>query len=464
MDATSDTKPLERGRPLSTVTTSSAGRGAGSLWDRSRQVMRAESTTPRRMATLLGASILAAVLMSVIVFVTYASVNGTTTVIGNNSAPSIVAADHLQALAASADANALNAVVTHSTPDPYYWSQYRKDIRASYEELTTASQYTSYGFAQVGPIETLESRLSEYDNVVGQLQAETTAGSLPSNPSAGHTIMSQTILPARLALVQTDYSHLNQTYTGYRNVIGLLMALVWLAFLILLGVLVGTQVYLFRHTHRIINPGYAIATMITLGCMIFTLSALNLGESQLAEAKQQSFDSINALWSVRAVAFIMNADESLYLLDAQNNNPKDLTTVENEFTHYQQQIGGYLGDQLSHVTYSGEGDAVRAAIKTFANYVAIDKQVRQQLLPGGNFAQAEALVLGFNPGQAALALTQFDSAIWNAIDINQFQFDQQINNAFGSLGPVPYVLGITLLVIVVATFIGMKRRLDEYAI
>ena len=444
------------------------------------------STTPRRMAMLLGASILAAILMSVVAFVTYASVNNTATVLGNDSAPSIVAADHLQALAASADANALNAVVSQSTPGSYSWSQYRKDIRAAYEELTTASQYTTYGFAQIGPIQTMESQLSQYDNVIGQLQAETTAspsGSPSSSPSsdplAGHTIMSQTILPARLALVQTDYSHLNQQYTGYRNEIGLLMALVWIAFLLLLGVLVGTQVYLFRHTHRIINPGYVIATLITLGCMIYTLGAFNVGESQLAAAKQKSFDSINTLWSIRASAFIMNADESLYLLDTQN--PQVLARVKDEFTSYQHQIvaidpklavsdakngipfGGYLGEQLSHITYSGEGAAVREAIQTFANYVAIDDQVRQSLAEG-NVPQAKALVLGYNPGQAALAFTQFDSAMWNAIDINQFQFDQQINNAFGSLGPVPYVLGIALIVIVVATIIGMKRRLDEYAI
>jgi hypothetical protein len=118
---------------------------------------------------------------------------------------------------------------------------------------------------------------------------------------------------------------------------------------------------------------------------------------------------------------------------------------------------------LSHVAYQGEGAAVRAAIQTFANYVAIDKHVRQ-LLAAGNVQQAQALVLGFNPGQGALAFTQFDSAMWNAIDINQFQFDQQIDTAFSSLGPVPYVLGLALIAIVVATVVGMKPRLDEYTI
>jgi hypothetical protein len=434
------------------------------------------STTPHRFALLLAASILAAILMSLIVITTYVSINDTVTAAGKNSAPSIVAADHLQALAASADANALNGVVTHSSSDQYAWRQYRKDMRAAYEELTTASQYTSYGFVQVGPIQTMESALSEYDNTMGQLQTQT-AANLSSNPIAGHTQMVQTILPARLALVQTDYSHLNQQYAAHRNMVGFQMALVWIAFLVLLGVLVGTQVYLFRHTHRVLNLGYAVATLVTLGCMIFMLGAFNVGESQLAMAKQQSFDSINALWTVRATAFLMNADESLYLLDA--HDPQTLSAVENDFTRYQQQIvnidpqqavtdakqgiafRGYLGEKLSHITYPGERAAVQEAIQTFANYVAIDKQVRQ-LLAAGNVQQAEALVLGFNPGQAALAFTQFDSAMWNAIDINQFQFDQQIDNAMGSLGPVLYVLGIALIVMVVATIIGMKPRLDEY--
>jgi hypothetical protein len=425
---------------------------------------------------LLAASILAVILVAIIGLITYASINDTVTVAGKSAAPSIVAADHLQALAASADANALNGVVTHSAPDQYAWSQYRKDMTAAYDELTTASQYTTYGFAQVGPIQTMESSLSKYDNTMGQLQVQTGAN-LSSNPIAGHTLLTQTILPARLALAQTDYAHLNQQYVAHRNTIGFQMALVWIAFLVLLGVLVGTQVYLYRRTHRIINLGYSIATVITLVCMIFTLSALSVGESQLVAAKQQSFDTLNTLWTVRATAFLMNADESLYLLDAQN--PQTLAAVENDFTRYQQQIvnidpqqalkdakngvafGGYLGEKLAHVSYPGEGAALHAALQTFANYVGIDQQVRQ-LLAAGNVQEAQALVLGFNPGQAALAFTQFDSAMWNAIDINQFQFDQQITNAFGSLTPAPYILGIALLMIVVATVFGMKPRLDEY--
>jgi hypothetical protein len=439
-------------------------------------VTRWVGTTPRRYAALLGASILAAILMALSAFVAYASINDIVTVAGKNAAPSIVAADHLQALAASADANALNAVVTHSAPDAYAWSQYRKDMRAAYEELTTASQYTAYGFEQLGPIQKMESTLSQYDNAMGQLQVQT-AGNLASNPLAGHTILVRTILPTRLTLVQTDATHLNQQYAAHQSAIGPLLALVWITFLVLLGVLVGTQFYLVRHAHRIINPGYAIATLITVGCMIFTLSAFSVGESQMALAKQQSFEAINTLWSVRATAFLMNADESLYLLDVQN--PQTLADIEADFTRNQQQIiaidpqqalddaakgvsfGGYLGARLAHSTYPGEGAAIRAAIQTFASYVAIDKQVRQ-LLAAGNVQQAQALVLGFNPKQAALAFTQFDSALWNAIDINQFQFDQQIADAANRLAPVPYILGIALIVLIVATILGMKPRLDEY--
>jgi hypothetical protein len=167
----------------------------------------------------------------------------------------------------------------------------------------------------------------------------------------------------------------------------------------------------------------------------------------------------------------MNADESRYLLDA--HNPQALAAVEEDFTHKQQQItgldpqsalrqaqqgipfgvSGYLGDQLVRSTYPGERAAVSDVIQTFANYVAIDQQVRQ-LLWAGKAQQAQALVLGFNPGQAALAFTQFDSAIGGAIDINQVHFDQQIATALSRLGPVPYVLAYELMAIIVATIVG----------
>jgi hypothetical protein len=461
---------------LATVKTTAPGRTPAATGGTVRRVARLAGTTPRRYAILLGASILVAVLMAVSVLVTYASINDTVTAAGQNAAPSIVAADHLQALAASADANALNAVVTRSAPDAYAWSQYRKDVRAAYEELTIASQYTAYGFAQVGPIQVVESTLSQYDNTVGQLQAQT-AANLPSNPLAGHTMMVRQILPARLTLVRTDSAHLDRQYAAYQDAVGGYVSLVWITFLALLVLLVWTQLHLYRRSHRIINPGYAAATVITLGCMIYFVGAFNAGQSQLAHAKEQSFSSVNALWSVRATAFLMNADESLYLLNA--HDPKTLAAVEQDFTQQQQQIvaidpqlavedaqkgvpfGGLLGDRLAHAAYPGEAAADRAAVQTFAKYVAVDNQVRQ-LLAEGNTQQAQALVLGFNPNQAALAFTQFDSALWNTIDINQFQFDQQIASANSSLAPVPWVLGIALLALVAATILGMKPRLDEY--
>ncbi|HKD76262.1 MAG TPA: hypothetical protein VKB76_12240, partial [Ktedonobacterales bacterium] len=194
---------------MSTVTTPPAQRAAAPIGNSLPRVTRLVSTSPRRMWTLLGASILTAILMSIIVFATYASINDTVNVVGKNAAPSIVAADHVQALAASADANGLNALVTQSKPDQYSWSQYRKDITASFEELTTASQYTTFGFQQIGPIQTMESKLSQYDNVTGQLQVQTAANPV-NKPDAGHTIMTQNIIPQRIDLVNTDYSHLNQ--------------------------------------------------------------------------------------------------------------------------------------------------------------------------------------------------------------------------------------------------------------
>src|SRR5215475_8327258 len=103
-----------KGTSVSTVRTSPALNVAASRGDRWRRVTWSPNTTPRRYTTFLVASILAAFLMSLIVFATYSNINDTVTLAGQDSVPSIVAADHIQALVASADANALNAVVTKS--------------------------------------------------------------------------------------------------------------------------------------------------------------------------------------------------------------------------------------------------------------------------------------------------------------------------------------------------------------
>jgi len=429
--------------------------------------------TPRRLRTALIASIFVAVIMAIGAYSTYTSIQSTVQTVGRDAAPSIIAADHIQALLADANASAVNAVLQKDGPNGPSWTQYRSDINKAHDELVTASQNITYGDQERVPILTMESKLSEYEYTMGQAFANNSTDTL----TAGNAIFRQYIQPASVALEKANASHLNQKYMDHRSVIGWRTVIVWLFLLLLLGVFVGIQVYLFRQMHRVMNIGYAVATILSLILLIYTGITLNSGEAQLVAAKQNSFDSINPLWAARATSYVMNADESLYLL--HSGNADVLAKDEADYTNYAQLItavapqkavtyaksgvafGGYLGIELSNITYPGERDAAIAAVNAWAAYTDIDTQIRQ-LLVQGNYQQALALDLGNNVGQSNYAFAQFDTALGQVIAINQHYFDQQIRDADALLRPFPFVLFGSLLAIIAACVYGMKPRLDEY--
>jgi hypothetical protein len=428
------------------------------------------------MAAFLAVCIALSIVAPAVAYAVYTGVHGTVQTVGRDTAPSIVAAQHIQALAADADASALNAVLTSDTPSGPSWTQYRKDMNQIQNELVTASQNITYGDEERIPILTIARNLSLYEYTMGQ-----TLGKTPAEGNSilthGHQLFKQYIRPASVVLDRANYSHLSQRYQAHRSAFAWQMGLVLLVMLVLIGVLAVVQIYLFRRTHRLANPGFSTATVIALFLMVYTVVVLTASEAQLVAAKQDSFDSINALWAARAVAYTMNADESLYLLYYGNNT--ELAGAEADYTQLEQQLtsvdpqqamhdaqngtpfGGYLGDEMSNITYPGERDAALAAVTAWTSYTTIDKHMRQ-LLAQGSYQPTLTIDLGTNPGQSDWAFAQFDAALGHVIDINQTYFNRQISDAFGILGTYPFILIGSTLALIVACIFGMKPRLEEY--
>jgi hypothetical protein len=414
--------------------------------------------------------------MAIATFTAYSSIQSTVQTVGKDAAPSIVAAENIQALLADADASAMNAVLTNDTPTGPSWTQYRSDMNKAHDELITASQNITYGNEERVPILTMERKLGVYEYIMGHVQGQTGANAVSSLDSA-HQLFTQYIRPASVALDTANYAHLNQKYRAHRSAIGWQIAIVVLFMLLLFALLGWVQFALFRRTHRVINRGFAVATVAALFLMVYAVAALNSAEAQLVAAKQNSFDSINPLWAARAVSYDMNADESLYLL--HYTNPAALAQDEADYSHYahlmtsidpQQAVtyaesgrpfGEYLGAEMSNITYPGERQAALDAVKAWALYTDIDGQMRQ-LLAQGKYQQTLTIDLGTQPGQSDWAFAQFDSAMGRVIGINQHYFNQQADDAFGILRPFPYVLFGALAAIILACIFGMKPRLDEY--
>jgi hypothetical protein len=428
--------------------------------------------TPHRFMAILVGCILLAILAFGVVFTTFSGIHGSVQTVGRDTHSSIIAAEQIQACLASADANGLNATLlqVQALPNSKQWDRYRSDMNCAHDQLITASQNVSTGNTDRNEIFKIESALGDYEYQMGQ------AGESAAGPIASDQRFQTDILPASSRLDSSTYERLNQLYRDHRSSVGWQMPLVWFCFLLLIGALGASQWYLFRRTRRVINVGFAVASVMTILVLIYSVIVLNAGEAQLQAAKQKSLDNINALWSAKAMAYDMNALESLYMIDNKNLT-KDEQTFSN-FAHlivnidpltavtnaeYHNPFGGYLGNELSHISYPGERDAAVKAVDAWAAYINIDKQMRD-LMQAGAPAQATYFNTRFLQDQSSLAFNQFDQAISRVIAIDQSHFDDQINSALGILQLFPFILIGWLVGLIVACVYGMKPRLDEYAV
>lgn len=427
--------------------------------------------TPHRFTMILVGCIALSVLVFGVTFTTLSGIQRSIQAVGKDGAPSIIAAAQIQACLASADANGLNATLIHAPVASDQWHRYRKDMNCAHEALISASQDIAYGDTQRTPISKIESALGAYEYLMGQAMDHVTG------PIASDLLFQQEIRPASISLNDSTYARLNQIYQQHRASFGWQMPLVWFSFLVLIGALGAAQWYLVRRTRRMINPGFAVASALTLLVLIVSALVLNAAEAQLQAAKQHSLDNINALWSAKAIAYDMNALESLYML--HYGDTAKLTEDEQSFTkfamrivnidplkavtnaEYQKPFGGYLGEELSHISYPGERDAAIKAVDAWAAYINIDSQMRD-LMQAGNAGQASYFNGHFLQGQSSLAFNQFDQAISRVIAIDQSHFDEQISSASSVVQILPVVLIAWLIGFVLACFYGMKPRLDEY--
>ena len=431
------------------------------------------STAPRRIKALLILCLVGSVISFGITFLVYSSVRNVAQSVGKDTVPQIVAAKDIRATLASAHSNAMNAMLTKEKLGGKYWSLYRKDLNTLHLKLVDASENITYGDEERIPLFTILSNISAYEYTVGGAVSSGAEISVDQFMEANR-LMQQKILPASSALNHANLSQLDSIYTSFTkniNSVTVFMRLIGIAFLI---ILIGTQVYLFKKTHRILNIGLLIATILFSVNFLYSASALNSVKSDLYTAKHDAFDSLNALWSAKAEAYNANAIESLYLLHNGTGIVQTADTINFNLSAARLnsdpkaalaggKFEGYLNDALSNVTFSREKDTIGVALQQWTKYVDIDKQIRN-LEYDSKHNEAVALCVGDAAGQSNFEFAKFDSALGDTININQVNFDFNINSAFETLNMFPYITGIFLVLIVTASILGMKARIDEYKI
>ena len=406
--------------------------------------------------------------------------------IGKDTAPSIIAAQHIKSGLADLDANAANQLLVDVGKNPAAEKAYDDRRKEVVEATLAAAENITYGDAERTPIRTLfvalgDYRLKIHEARIFQKQKNNTA--ILESYRAGADIIDNTLLPAADALDRTNREALNRIYKEQKFTTVKYLFFVAISSIGLLAILISLQIFLNRRMRRLLNPMLLAATAIAILFMGFTFRALFSASNQLRIAKDDAFESIHALWQVRALAYSANGDESRYLLDsamatkheqafatkvaklAEIPNVETFKRVANTLTNGGTNLGfkGLFADELNNITFKGEREAAIATFAAFGTYVEIDQQIRQ-LQQSGSHDAAVTLCIGNNQGQSNWAFDRFDSALDKTIAINQKAFDQAVDQGSKDIEGFEITAPIALSAIALLTLLGLLPRTKEYSI
>lgn len=435
--------------------------------------MKKIRNAPVKMRGLLMLCLFGALVWFGFTFFVFSTSKNTAQAVGLDTVPSIIAAQNIKATLANAHSNAMNAMVTNEKLGGKFWNLYRSDLNSLHSQLVDASKSITYGDAERIPLTTISSNISAYEYTVGGAVANGAEISVDQFMEANR-LMQQKILPASTALNRVNLDQLERIYNGYDKNINLLIALMIAAGIGFLIVLVLTQVYLFKRTHRIFNPGLLFATILFSASLIFSTSTLTSVKRDLELAKNDAFTSINALWNAKAVGYNAKSIQSLYLLHEGTGIVQTADTInfnlsserilsDPDTSNSGANSEGYLGDALKNMTSKEDKSKIQDAIASWLTYVEIDNQVHN-LEYDSKHKEAIALSVGSGAGQGNYQFEVFDKTLTDSIKINKISFDSSIDSAFKALNLFPYVLLAFLLLITAACILGIKARMDEYKV
>ncbi len=446
------------------------------------------ATTPGRMQAFAAAIALGAFLLWLLAQSGLSAARQTIQIIGKDSAPSIIAAEQINANLADMNANAANEFFDAVTNKADALKPYEDDRKQANDALITAAQNITFGDEERVPIATIANDLQKYVGLIEQArylrerdkQLGVTKLALASD------LMRNNLMPAAETLDKVNFDHLQKSYDAGLRTLTVYQTLFALGGIGLIALLALAQIYVMQKTRRLINLPMAGATLLTALFVLVMFSVLTTEKARLKAAKEDGFDSIRTLWQARAVAFDANCDESFYLLArltgsnlqseraryTQKFNEKSarladipasgLANVTAPAPGQKVNFKGYLADELNNITFDGEKDAAEKMLGNYARYMRIDGEIRQ-LEESGQHDKAVKLCAGAKPDESNGAFSAFDDSLGAVLKINQDEFNKTVDSAFSTFKWAVPLAPVLALLIALAAWFGLHLRIREYA-
>lgn len=416
-----------------------------------------DANTPQLVRWSLFANWGLSVLLTIAAISTIQSQRHAIKTVGLDAAPNILNAQRIQDSLADLDANVASELLAPSGRGKEEVERYDRRREKLSKLLVSVSENITYGDRERLPIQTIQLKLGDYIQWVQQARYFKDSGNQKKQIEAYRAaaeLMDKTILPAAAELAEVNNTQLNISYLNERSTVASSLFVVTLLGFLLLGTLVGTQVFLSYRMRRMLNPGLLTATAIAAIFLGYTNTTLNSASEALRVAKEDAFDSLYALRVARALAYSANGDRSRYLLDrslaekyqqafVQKINQiariPDSQTFDSVSHAYRStsdrefRVEGFQGlfaKVFHNITFPGEREVAAEMLQSFGFYFKIDQEIRQ-LTQSGKIQDAIAWK---EVSQSTRAFNQYKEVHQKVMNINMAAFQASILQALQAVG------------------------------
>lgn len=241
------------------------------------------------------------------------------------------------------------------------------------------------------------------------------------------------LLPAADEVDKANRNALDSNYDGQIKASIVTRSGVVVTSLLLFFTLLSAQTFINRHMRRVFNLPLLLATFVTVGLVIFSVSAFYREMSQLKIAKQDAFESLHALWRARAIGYEVEADQWRALLDPSHGH-------DIEFASKSAEVYNFLDAELHNIKFEGEMEAANDAAKFFTDFRTAPPR---------------------SPARK-LAFEQYDQALGRALEINQSAFDRAVLEAERTLDYFQAKVIAACVFIALLALLGILPRIQEY--
>ncbi|MBV8274760.1 MAG: hypothetical protein JO170_05790, partial [Verrucomicrobia bacterium] len=251
--------------------------------------------------------------------------------IGRDCAPSIIAAQQIKQDLAKLDANSADFLLAKNANLPIYQElqTQAETLKSEFSDsLVTAAQNITFGDSERVPITKLSSGIVRYCELVAGANQRQNNDATPLIANASSYLHSQ-LFTAAQDLDKANTTVLDRVYnlrSQSLHIQSILFLLVWCVLNVLL---LGTAIYLWKVTKRILNLGILIALLLD-AILAFQIFFATEGSAYgLKVITKDAFDSIHWLWSARATAVDAYGARARVLLFAHSNDqPAALRNLE----------------------------------------------------------------------------------------------------------------------------------------